>query len=273
MTNTALTTMENFRLPALNTDDVFSKEDLQEDMEGLRISFQKVKIPGSGGLQFEISGDDPENPDYSKFLEGIILYNHAAGAYWQEGSEYDDNSLPLCSTVDGKLGSGDPGGLCSACPHNQFGTGKEGRGKACKNMRVLYLLRDGEFLPLQLSLPPTSIRPYNDFFNSAFATRRRATYGSLVQIGLKREENGSQLYSVATFKKIGDFSGEKLMEVKAYADDFRSQIKLILQQRAADAEFRQEDNYVESGYAVNDTAQGFSITASTINGDREQLPA
>ena len=43
------------------------------------------------------------NPDYSKTLEGIILFNHPNNAYWPEGSEYDDNSTPLCSSVDGKL--------------------------------------------------------------------------------------------------------------------------------------------------------------------------
>ena len=75
---------------------------------------------------------------------------------------------------------------------------------------VLYLLRSGEYMPLQVNLPPTSIKPFKEFLNRAFMLRRRATYGSIVQIGLKRENNGTNDYSVATFKLLQDFQGEEL---------------------------------------------------------------
>lgn len=270
---TALVAMQNFQLPDVMADAAFSHEDLAEDMDGLQMSFQRVKIPAGGALQFELPGEDPENPDYSKNLEGVILFNHSSGAYWQEGSEYDENSIPLCSTVDGKVGIGEPGGSCAICPFNQFRSAADGKGKACKNMRVLYLLRDGDYLPIQLTLPPTSIRPYNDFYNVAFATKRRATYGSVVQIGLKRMDNGN-LYSVATFKKLYDFTGEKLAQVKACADSFREQIKMMLQQRAADTEVRCEDGLsADDSYVMHDDGDGFCITSGTIDGDRENLPA
>lgn len=90
-------------------------------------------------------GDDPEDPDYEKTLKGVIVYNHQAGAYWPEGSEYDDNVPPLCSSVDGKLGIGTPGGSCALCELNKFGT--DGKGKACKNMRHLYILRSRGIYP------------------------------------------------------------------------------------------------------------------------------
>lgn len=269
----ALEAMQNFRLPGMMTDAAFSSEDLAEDMDGLQVSFQRVKIPSGGALQFELPGEDPENPDYAKTMEGIILFTHSAGAYWQEGSEYDDDSIPLCSSVDGKVGIGEPGGSCAICPFNQFGTGKDGKGKACKNMRVLYLLCDGDCLPIQLTLPPTSIRPFTDFYNMAFAVKRRATYGSVVQIGLKRMDNGN-LYSVATFKKVYDFTGEKLGQVKACSDSFREQIKMMLQQRAADTEERCEDGLsADDSYVMHDDGDGFCITSGTIDGDREALPA
>ena len=110
--NAMMETKKDFILPAMVEDDCISV-DVSEDYEGLRLSFPRVKIPGGGSLQFEIPSDDPENPDYTKYIEGVILYNHDTCAYWPEGSEYDDNVTPLCSSVDGKTGYGAPGGVCA----------------------------------------------------------------------------------------------------------------------------------------------------------------
>lgn len=268
----------NFNLPMMVEGEGFSNDELAEDMDGLHLNFPKVKIPSGGMLQFEVPGDDPENPEYSKTLEGVILFNHASYAYWPEGSEYDENTAPLCTSVDGRQGIGDPGGACAACYLNRFGTAPDGtgKGKACKNMRVLYLLRDGAFMPLQLTLPPTSIRPFNDFYSLCFASRRRGTCGSVVQIGLKKMNNGKDDYSVATFRKLCDFSGEELAQMKAYAESFKEQIKVMLQQRAEAAASRPDDGFEEcdGDYAVSGDDKSFLITgAGEVNGDREALPA
>lgn len=111
--NAMMETKKDFILPAMVEDDCISV-DVSEDYEGLRLSFPRVKIPGGGSLQFEIPSDDPENPDYTKYIEGVILYNHDTCAYWPEGSEYDDKkaqikslgSLPLYVTNQGRIEKG-----------------------------------------------------------------------------------------------------------------------------------------------------------------------
>lgn len=100
-------------------------------------------------------------------------------------------------------------------------------------MRNLYILRSGEYLPLLLSLPPTSLKPFNEFMNTAFITRRRPTWSAIVQISLKRVDNGSSPYSIASFRKVANITGEQLAQVKQYADSFREQVRLMNQQRAA----------------------------------------
>jgi hypothetical protein len=266
----------NFRLPDMANGAEFSNDDLADDMDGLRFSFQRIKIPSGGALQFEIPSDDPENPDYTRTIDGVILHNHAACAYWPEGSEDDEDATPLCSSVDGKIGIGEPGGDCVTCALNRFGSGMNGKGKACKNTRILYLLRDGEFMPIQITLPPTSIRPFSDFYNVAFAARRRGACGSIVSIGLKRVDNGNT-YSVATFKKVLDFTGERLAQAKAYSEGFKAQIKGINQQRAADAAARSDDLYgdYENGDGLCGDGNSFSISSpgASIDGDKEALPA
>lgn len=273
--NTALMKHENFVLPAmLEGGGEFTSEELAEDIDGLSMNFQRVKIPAGGVIQFELPSDDPENPDYAKTLSGVILYNHSTYAYWPEGDEYDDNVPPLCSSVDGKQGIGTPGGLCQTCALNRFGSASDSRGKACKNMRVLYLLRSGEYMPLQLTLPPTSIKPWSNFINQAFLFRQRATYGSVVQIGLKKMSNGSNDYSVATFRRLYDFTGEELAQVRAYANSFKDQIKLILQQRAAINEEQSDDgcDYAQADTVIAGAATHYEIPQE-INGDCDALPA
>ena len=262
--NSDLMKQEKFMLPTMIEGD-FSAEELAEDADGLQMSFQRVKIPAGGTLQFEMPSDDPDNPDYEKTLVGVILHNHATCAYWPAGSEYDDDTTPLCSSVDGKVGIGTPGGACAACVMNRFGSAPDGsKGKACKNMRVLYLLRSGEYMPLQVNLPPTSIKPFKEFLNRAFMLRRRATYGSIVQIGLKRENNGTNDYSVATFKLLQDFQGKELAQIRAYANSFKEQIKLLLQQRAEITEEQRDtgcDYVIEPGAMTNEPADGHYIEA------------
>lgn len=275
MNTNTLMEQETFILPAmLEGGGEFTSEELAEDMDGLSMSFQRVKIPAGGVIQFELPSDDPENPDYAKTLTGVILFNHSTNAYWPEGDEYDDNVPPLCSSVDGKQGIGTPGSLCQTCALNRFGSGSDGKGKACKNMRVLYLLRSGEYMPLQLTLSPTSIKPWSNFINQAFLFRQRATYGSVVQIGLKKMNNGSNDYSVATFRRMYDFTGEELTQVRVYANSFKEQIKLILQQRAAINEEQKDAgcDYAQADVVAAGTAIHYEIPAD-INGDCDALPA
>ena len=159
---------------------------------------------------------------------------------------------------------------------NAYGSAKDGgRGKACKNMRHLYLLRSGEYMPLLVSLPPTSIRPFKEFLNRAFVYRQRATYGSLVQIGLKKDSNGSNDYSVATFRLLRDFQGEELAQIRAYANVFKGQIKTINIQRAL---INEEQRANDCDYEIPESATAApasdgSYVVGEINGDYEQVPA
>ena len=273
MVNETLAERTAFIIPKVS-DSKFSSAELADDMDGLQLSFQRAKIPGGGVLQFELPGEDPENPDYVQTLEGVILFNHSANSYWPAGSEYDDNTPPQCQSVDGKVGYGDPGGICEACDYNKFGSDPNGGGKACKNMRVLYLLRSGEMMPIQLSLPPTSIRPYTTFVNSAFLLRGRRVCSGLVQIGLRKGASNGFTYSVATFKKLRDFEGEELAQVCAYADSFRDQIKQTLSERASQNEAQAGDGgeRVSASRVMPDNGDHFAI-GGVIDGERDLLPA
>ncbi len=143
-------------------------------------------------------------------------------------------------------------------------------------MRVLYLLRSGEFMPLQVTLPPTSLKPFREFMNQSFMLRRRATYGSVVQIGLKKMNNGKDDYSVATFRRLYDFSGEELAQIRKFADGFKEQIRMMLQQRTAINETQHDDgcDYGKSNVEVLPAGgSGKFNYGQPLDGEREALPA
>lgn len=276
--NTAVMERSLFILPDVADNDTgFTQEELAEDIDGLQLGFQRVKIPGGGQVQFELPGEDPDNPDYAKFLEGVIVYSHNANAYWTGGKNDNENTPPDCQSTDGKVGYGCPGGLCADCLYNRFGSDPDpkgtGKGKACKNQRIIYLLRSGEAMPIQLSLSPTSIRPYTEFVKSAFVTRRRGVCGSVVQIGLKKKNNGKDDYSIATFKRLYDFTGDELANIRAYANSFKEQIELILAQRTESVEAKTGSGVeMERPPRIMPENAGHFEIGSEIDGGRDELP-
>lgn len=241
MNENTLMTLNNFVIPKATNNDVETKIDDFNDFEGIMMNFPRIKIPGGGSTQFEIPTANPEKPDYTPAIEGIILFNHNTNAYWEEGSEYDMNVSPACSSPDGKTGYGTPGGACEDCPFNKYESDPNGgKGKACKNMRGLYILQNNAALPINLLLPPTSLRAYSNFVQAAFIMRNRPIWGSLVRIELRKATSGANNYAVATFKHLGDFTGDKLAEVKEYVLGARAGIVEMLTQRAMNVEERNE---------------------------------
>ena len=141
-------------------------------------------------------------------------------------------------------------------------------------MHMVYLLRSGEFMPLQIALPPTSIKPFNEFVSRAFLLRRRGICSALVRLGLKKMNNGKDDYSVTTFKLLRDFEGEELRQIRNYADQFKEQVKEMLSQRAEQADAISGD-VVEVGTPsrrLPDNEDHFAI-GGVIDGEREELPA
>ena len=110
----------------------------------------------------------------------------------------------------------------------------------------------------------------------AFSARRRATYGSLVEIGLKKMNNGKDDYSVATFRLLSDFSGDELAQVRAYADSFKMQVRTMLNQNTA-AEPRHGNSYADPAAVGMGTqpmeTSGQPYYGQSIYGDYEALPA
>lgn len=187
-------------------------EAIAEEMDGLgAIPFDRVKIPSGGGLAFEVPREDGENPETTQELVGVILYHHPVNAYWVEKFS-GSNEQPDCSSMDGKQGivreTGEIRG-CADCPYNKFGS-DGGLGKACKNVHRVYILREGNPVPLILSLPPTSLKYMRDYIGKRILLKGMRCYDAITKITLKKEKNAVGIaYSRAVFAFAGKLPDEK----------------------------------------------------------------
>lgn len=221
-----LAVVNEFVLPALNNELGAA---ISEEMEGLNPVdlITRIKIPSGGAIAFEVPGDDPENPDMVKELIGVIVDKHPINAYW--AAKYEgQNNPPDCSSMDGVSGIGNPGGDCKNCPYNQWGTatnpdGTPGKGKACKNMHRIYLLRSGEAFPLLLTLPPTSIKAFSTYIAKSIVAKGMKSYSVVTRISLKKAQNsGGITYSQAQFGIDEKLSPDAVKVMSEYSKGIKS---------------------------------------------------
>ena len=208
---------KTFQVPALTGE---MGEIFKEEMDGLSVEFDRVKIPSGGQLAFEVPGET-EDVDYVKELIGVIVDHHPVNSYWPE-SMSGENNPPDCSSNDGKYGEGDPGGDCATCYHNKWGSGANGKGKACKNMHRVYVLREGEMFPLLLTLPPTSIRNFSGFMAKRIVGKGRRSYQVVTKITLKRvESSGGHSYSQAQFAVAGLLDADLTEATRQFSENMK----------------------------------------------------
>ena len=95
-------------------------------------------------------------------------------------------------------------------------------------------------------------------------------------VAVSAMNNGKDDYSVATFKRLYDFTGDDLAKVRAYADSFKEQVKLILDQRMAERE-TSAGSEIEVSRPVrtmpdNEGHFAVGVGAAVVSGEGDELP-
>jgi hypothetical protein len=203
---------------------------VSEETEGLDLSFDKIKIPSAGSTVFEVPGEE-DDTDTVKEFSAVILHHHTLNCYYK--TKYSGgNNPPDCGSFDGITGEGDPGGECRNCPLNQFGSAEEGNGKACKNRRRLYVLREGEVFPLLLSLPTGSLKEFTKYIKKLLSKGKRANM-VVTRFTLKKAtSSGGVVYSQAQFAVDRPLSSQE----QPLINDMTAQVKAYSTRVAFDAE-------------------------------------
>lgn len=210
----------------MNTNSYTSLKDfnlaeaLTSELGGMDISFDRVSIPAAGGQAFEVPGEMPGETDMVKEFSGVILFHHPMFTYYRERFS-GGNNAPDCGSYDGITGVGDPGGVCATCPLNQFGSGENG-GKACKNKRRIYVLREGELIPILLVLPTGSMKEFAVYIKRLLAKGKKSN-SVVTKFSLKKVTNASGIaYSQAQFAVDRVLTAEEMPFVQAMSDQVKA---------------------------------------------------
>ncbi len=144
--------MKNNELVTINENTGFLQladfnldEAMASELDGLDMTFERIKIPSAGSTVFEVPGENPGEPDTVKEFSAVILYHHPLYAYYKD--KYTGGSNPPdCGSFDGVTGEGDPGGSCAKCPYNQFGSGGKTAAKLARTAAgYMYCVKGGDF--------------------------------------------------------------------------------------------------------------------------------
>lgn len=199
---------------------------LAEEMDGLNLSFERIKIPAGGGLAYEVPSDNPDSPDMVKEFKAVILYHHPVHVHYIE-KYTGGNTPPDCASVNGHTGvDAETGEVkeCKDCPNNKFGSGENGA-KACKQKRRIYILRAGEALPIILSLPTGSLADFSKYITRLLSKGQKSST-VVTKFSLKKAQNaGGISYSQAVLSVDRDLRAEESAVIYRLAE----QVKAIAQ--------------------------------------------
>lgn len=168
-----------------------------------QFDLSRVKVPTGGGTTWEVPELEGSTP--SKAIEGIIVGWRDVRAYWEHS--FSGAQPPDCSSQDAVTGIGNPGGSCNVCPMAEFGSkvgddGKPRAGQACKLMRLLFILRKDDLLPLVLTAPPTSIPIIKRYFLQ-LASRGLPYWSVGTKFGLEKTRSGDGIEFSRIMPAIG----------------------------------------------------------------------
>lgn len=207
-------------LAILNDSEFDVAEVLSENLDGGLDAFQlpRIKMPTSAATSWTVPTID--GPETQKYIEGILIYQKTWRTYWQHSfGEGEANQPPDCSSKDGKVGVGNPGGPCKTCAYAQWGSGKDGNGQACRQIKALFILMPGDLLPTLVMAPPTSIRSVTDWLALVTSKSRKPYWMSEIKLGLVKDRNSGGIeYSKIEVDGSRIISPEEATAIKEYRD-------------------------------------------------------
>lgn len=175
-------------------------ENVRDNLESVE-NFKLPRIKMINGAGFEISdGADPK-----KSIEGVLLHTRKTNVYYKE--IYDPGKIvpPDCVSQDGNTPDASVknpvAASCAECPMSKFESARNGKGKACRNLKPIYLLLGDAIMPRQLSVTPTSLKAANKYLMDL--TEQGLSYRTVITKIEAYKSNPADTHMTLRFSKLG----------------------------------------------------------------------
>lgn len=266
-----LTTV-NFELVAgFEELDEELKAELEDEFNDLDpdtgIDCKKIKVKNGG--MFTIETDDEKKPEKATEIEGVMIFTHRSNGYWSQEYGTEENQAPDCMSMDGKQGMVFETGEireCEHCPYNQYETDKQGRGKACKNTRRIYLMLSGKHEPYLLSVPPTSMKDVNKQLSRIMGRTKTPYTRMVLKFSLENVKNKVGMeYSKIVVEQVGVLPEEQFKITAKLRAELKEQYKNI-------AMTSDDFTKVEMSQSAQPGPDGFVNVDDVAQGVEDELP-
>ena len=254
--------VSTYRILNRSEEDIAKAMDIfQHNLRGQKITerdLRRVKVPPQGITIWSIPST--EGDIHTEEITGVLVEYTTPRAYWDKPMDPNTLTPPNCSSPDGINGirgdglpgkPGEPGGPCYLCPFSKYGSDprEDSNGQACKEKRMLFLLRPDSLLPLVVQAPSTSIRNVFDY-----------------TMGLANEEEVlfHNVYTMLTLEKVNagggiDFGKVVLKNVGRVPEEYHSALEIYRNKLsniigAQEMEILPDDENETAGNRGNDAA-------------------
>lgn len=223
-------------------------EMMAEAMDGIELTARdlpRVRVPSGGSLFWTIVQDGEETA--VKELTGVLVLHKPQRVFWTNPEP--SGQAPDCFSVDkerpepggvyapgGERSDQNPTGLCRNCPMSAPQSDlKGGRGSACKEQKLLFMVCEGMMLPLVVVAPPSSLRSIQDYVISLINSRT-PWWGVKTTLSLEKAANaaGNEFGRIVA-KAAGRLEPGEVQAVKDYGNYIKAMIEQAPAHEFADA--------------------------------------
>lgn len=183
--------------------------EVQDNLDAIdTFRLPKIKVTAAG---FQVNETD--NPISE--IEGVIVFAKKTNIYYEKPYNRNDLTPPNCFSLDGKLPDSSvatpQNKTCKGCPKAEFGTNSMKSGKACRNLKPLYVLvGEHAIFPRQLTVTPTSLKAADGYLMDLTASG--IPYH---MIKTKIKALPEETYSKLTFTAGDKLSPQELIDTQA----------------------------------------------------------
>lgn len=214
--STVVTVKTHSVLPSLDNMPPRLAEQFREVKDNLE-SLETVVLPRAKNTATGFELIEGELPSLE--LEGVILYTRKQNVYYSKPyNPSADVAPPDCFSQDGVLPDASiekpQHKTCAGCPMSEYGTNSMQSGKACRNLKPVYmLLGDESIMPRQVIVTPVSLKSANAYLMGL--TERGLSYRKVKTLIKLEKGNVKDTYYKMTFKMGAKLSPERVLEIEA----------------------------------------------------------